>query len=250
MGYFDSDGIQIHYKDIGSGEPILLIHGFASNIYMNWEFPGWVDFLVDKGRRVIAIDNRGHGDSEKLYDPEQYSAITMAEDAVRLLDHLSIKSSDVMGYSMGARITAFLGLNNSNRVNRAIFGGLGYSMIAGGLDSQIIINALEVDDITTIKDQTGLAFRKFADKTGSDRLALAACMRSPGRKILATEVAQIKVPVLVAVGTQDDIAGSAQKLAELIPNAKVLDIKDRDHQLAVGDNTYKQGVLSFLKDEY
>lgn len=107
MDYFDSDGVQIHFKDFGSGDPILLIHGFASNIYMNWEFPGWVNFLVSEGRRVIAFDNRGHGHSDKLYESKDYGASKMAEDAVRLLDHLNLQCIDVMGYSMGARISAF-----------------------------------------------------------------------------------------------------------------------------------------------
>ncbi len=250
MSFFDSEGVQIHYKDVGSGDPILLIHGFASNIFMNWEFPGWVRFLENQGRRVIAIDNRGHGSSDKLYNPEDYGAPKMAEDAARLLDHLNIKSADVMGYSMGARISAFLTLNFADRVRRVIFGGLGYGMITGGLDSTIIIEALEVEDKSKITDQTGLEFRKFAEKTGSDRFALAACMRASGRKIQATEIGKIQVPVLVAVGTQDEIAGSAKKLANLIPNAMVLDILNRDHQLAVGDKIYKQGVLKFLEDTF
>ena len=250
MSYFDSNGIQIHYKDVGSGEPILLIHGFASNIYMNWEFPGWIDFLVNNGRRVIAIDNRGHGSSTKLYDPNDYGAPLMAEDACRLLDHLKIKSTNVMGYSMGARIAAFLTMNFADRVKRVIFGGLGYSMITGGLDSTLIIEALEIDNVSEITDQTGLAFRKFADKTGSDRIALAACMRSSRQKIKPAEIGKIVVPVLIAVGTRDDIAGSAKKLAELIPNAKVLEILNRDHQQAVGDKIYQQGTLKFLEDGY
>ena len=250
MSFFDSEGVQIHYKDVGSGDPILLIHGFASNILMNWEFPGWFRFLENEGRRVIAIDNRGHGSSDKLYNPEDYGAPKMAEDAVRLLDHLNIKSTDVMGYSMGARISAFITLNFTERVKRVIFGGLGFGMITGGLDSMTIIKGLEVEDMAKITDQTALAFRKFAEKTGSDRFALAACMRASGRKIQATELGKIQVPVLVAVGTQDEIAGSAKKLADLIPNAKVLDILNRDHQLAVGDKIYKQGVLRFLEDTF
>ena len=250
MSYFDSNGVQIHYKDVGSGEPILLIHGFASNIYMNWEFPGWIDFLVKNGRRVIAIDNRGHGSSTKLYDPNDYGAPLMAEDACRLLDHLNIKSANVMGYSMGARIAAFLTMNFADRVTRVIFGGLGYSMITGGLDSTLIIEALEIDNVSKITDQTGLAFRKFAEKTGSDRIALAACMRSSRQKIKPAEIGKILVPVLVAVGTRDEIAGSAKKLADLIPNAKVLEILNRDHQQAVGDKIYQQGTLKFLEDAY
>ena len=110
---FDSDGVGIAYSDEGEGEPILLIHGFASNVAANWGDVGWIGALAAAGRRVIALDNRGHGQSEKLYDPSCYGAPSMAEDARRLLDHLGIARADVMGYSMGARIATFLLLRAS-----------------------------------------------------------------------------------------------------------------------------------------
>ena len=97
----------------------------------NWVDPGWVRTLVAGGRRVIAFDNRGHGQSEKLYDPERYGAPTMAEDARALLDHLGIERADVMGYSMGARISAFLVLKHPERVRSVIFAGLGINMVRG-----------------------------------------------------------------------------------------------------------------------
>ncbi|GGB59502.1 alpha/beta hydrolase [Roseibium aquae] len=238
--------MDIAYLDEGEGDPILLIHGFASNKQVNWVYPGWVDTLVKNGRRVIAIDNRGHGQSSKFYDPAAYGAPIMAEDARRLLDHLAIEAVWVMGYSMGARISAFLALNHPQRIKGAIFGGLGYGMVTGVGDPEPIAGALEAERLQDIGDRTGRAFRAFADQTGSDRLALAACMRSSRQKISEDDVARIDVPVLVAVGTKDDIAGSPQKLADLMPNAQVLDIPGRDHMVAVGDKVFKAGVLAFL----
>jgi pimeloyl-ACP methyl ester carboxylesterase len=107
---FDSDGVRLAFIDEGEGDPVLLIHGFASSVRTNWIEPGWVSLLTKSGYRVIAIDNRGHGESEKLHDRALYSAPLMAEDARRLLDHVGVSRADVMGYSMGARITAFLAL--------------------------------------------------------------------------------------------------------------------------------------------
>ncbi len=248
MPQFEFDGVRIDYLDEGEGDPILLIHGFASNKQVNWQYPGWVDLLVRDGRRVIAIDNRGHGESQKFHDPEAYGAPVMAEDAKNLLDHLEIERADVMGYSMGARISAFLTLNHPGRVRRAVFSGLGYGMITGIGDPEPIASALEADRIQDVKDRTGRAFRAFAEQTGSDRLALAACMRSSRQKISEDDVRRIERPVLVAVGTKDDIAGSPHKLAELIPHAEVLDIPGRDHMVAVGDKVHKQGVLAFLNN--
>ena len=129
MPTFVSDGIRLAFIDEGAGDPVLLIHGFASSAKINWVEPGWVSLLTRSGFRAVAIDNRGHGESDKLYDRALYSAPLMAQDARRLLDHLGITRADAMGYSMGARITAFLALAHPERVRSAIFGGLGGNMI-------------------------------------------------------------------------------------------------------------------------
>ena len=246
MKTFLSDGIELAYHDEGAGDPILLIHGFASNARVNWFETGWVTFLTHAGYRVIAIDNRGHGGSKKLYAPALYRAPLMAEDARRLLDHLGLGRAHVMGYSMGARITAFLTLNHPERVRTAVFGGLGSGMVDGVGEAEPIARALEAERLEDVNHATGRAFRVFADRTGGDRLALAACMRAARQKISADEMAQIAVPVLVAVGTRDVIAGSAQRLAAMIPGAEALDIPRRDHMRAVGDRVYKDGVAEFL----
>lgn len=246
MQTFDSDGVEIAYLDTGSGEPVLLIHGFASNGRVNWVDTGWVRRLTRAGRRVIVVDNRGHGDSEKLYDTEAYAAPIMAEDARRLLDHLDISRADIMGYSMGARISAFLTMRNAARVRSAVFAGLGYNMVRGLGGAGPIANALEAHSIDEVTNETARTFRAFAESTKSDLRALAACIRSARDKITAEDLATIRTPVLVAVGSDDVIGGSPQKLADLIPAAEALEIPGRDHMRAVGDPTYKAAVLDFL----
>ena len=182
---FDSDGVGIAYSDEGEGEPILLIHGFASNVAANWGDVGWIGALAAAGRRVIALDNRGHGQSEKLYDPSCYGAPSMAEDARRLLDHLGIARADVMGYSMGARIATFLLLAHPERVRSAILAGVGINLVRGMVGSGPIAKALEAPRIEDVSNDTARSFRAFAEKTGSDLKALAACMRGPREKITA-----------------------------------------------------------------
>ena len=246
MRSFDSDGVEIAFCDEGEGDPILLIHGFASNIATNWVDSGWVGALTGAGRRVIAIDNRGHGKSEKLHDPEKYTAPTMAEDAGRLLEYLGVSRADVMGYSMGARITAFLTMSQPEKVRSAVFAGLGANMVRGVGGAGPIARALEAPSIDDVTNETARTFRAFAESTGSDLLALAACIRASRDKVTPEALARIKVPVLVAVGDRDVIGGSASALAALIPGAEALEIKGRDHMKAVGDRSFKERVLAFL----
>jgi pimeloyl-ACP methyl ester carboxylesterase len=247
MPTFKTGDIEIAYLDEGDGEPIVLIHGFASTKEVNWVTPGWVSTLTRAGRRVIVLDNRGHGQSGKLYDPADYHTTKMAEDVRALLDHLKIERADVMGYSMGARITAFLALKYPERVRSAILGGLGIKLVNGvGLPESIAV-ALEATSLADVTDTMGRMFRAFADQTKSDRRALAACIRGSRQVLSEAEVAQIKVPMLIAVGTTDPIAGSPHELAKLIPGAKALDIPGRDHMLAVGDKVFKAAALEFLE---
>ncbi len=246
MASFNHDGIETAYLDEGEGEPIVLVHGFASTKDVNWVNTAWVTTLTRAGRRVIALDNRGHGQSSKLYDPDDYHTDKMADDVATLMDHLKIDRADIMGYSMGGRITAFLALNHAARVRSAIIGGLGIHLVDGVGLPMSIAEALEAPSLADVTDPMGRTFRAFADQTKSDRRALAACIRGSRQTLTSDQVATIGVPVLVAVGTKDPVAGSAHGLAALIPGARVLDIPDRDHMMAVGDKVYKQGVIDFL----
>ncbi len=250
MPAFTSDGLTIAYLDAPAegppGEPVLLIHGFASNAKVNWADTGWVKTLTRAGYRVIALDNRGHGDSAKPHDSDLYGAPLMAEDARRLLDHLGIPKAHVMGYSMGARITAFLALAHPDRVASAVLGGLGINMVRGVGGARPISAALLAPSIDDVTNETARSFRAFAEQTRSDLKALAACILASRDKISAEALAQLKPPVLVAVGSEDVIGGPAADLARLIHGAEAFVIEGRDHMKAVGDRTYKDKVVAFL----
>jgi len=247
--FLDQDGLRIAYIDEGgSGEPILLIHGFASTHFVNWVSTGWVKTLRDAGYRVVAFDNRGHGQSAKSYDPEDYRPERMAGDAAALLAHLGIERAHVFGYSMGARIAAFLALEEPQRVASLIFGGLGIGMVDGVGEWDPIADALVAPDPARIDHPRGKMFRAFADQTKSDRRALAACIETSRELLSEADVARITQPTLVAVGTKDDIGGSPQALAALMPNAAAFDIEGRDHMLSVGDRSFKQRALEFLAE--
>jgi len=248
MQKFTHEGFDLAYLDEGEGPPVLLIHGFASSARVNWVSPGWVRTLNDHGYRTIAIDNRGHGASSVSYDPADYTPSLMAGDAAALLDHLGIERAHVMGYSMGARISAFLALEHAGRVASVILGGLGSGMYEGLGKWNHIAEALLAEDPATISDGLGQRFRKFADQTGSDRRALAACIETSRQKLDPEALRRITQPALVAVGTTDDIAGAPEPLAALLPAGESFAIEGRDHMLSVGDPKFKRRAVQFLRE--
>lgn len=244
---FHHDGFDLAYSDEGAGEPVLLIHGFASSAKVNWISTGWAGFLREGGFRVIALDNRGHGQSSKSYDEADYAPGLMAGDAMALMTRLGVAEFHVIGYSMGARIAAFLAIANPDAVKSLTLGGLGMGLVEGVGGWDPIKSALLSETPETITDPRGRAFRKFADQTKSDRRALAACIARSRELPPLEKLASLKTPVLIAVGTKDDIAGSPHGLAALMPRAQAFDIKDRDHMMAVGDRTFKARALAFLQ---
>ena len=246
MPTYQSDGLTLAYESFGAGRPVLCIHGFASSGKVNWIDTGWVETLVGAGYRAIVLDNRGHGASAKPHDPERYYPTDMARDAVALLDHLGIERSAILGYSMGARISAFLAYEHPERVACVIFGGMGMNLINGLSDGNDIISGLLAPSLDGLTHPTARQFRIFADHTKSDRLALAACMETSRQPMARADVRRINVPVLVAVGEADEMAGPPGPLAELLPQAEAFVIPKRDHMRATGDKAFKAAALDFL----
>ncbi|PZU90893.1 MAG: alpha/beta hydrolase [Chelatococcus sp.] len=252
MQSFLSDGVEIAFVDLPPTgdtprhQTVVLVHGFGSNHAVNWVNTQWTKSLTHAGYRVVALDNRGHGESQKLYDPEAYNSWTLAEDVRRLMDHLEIPRAVVMGYSMGARISAHLALAHPQRLNGLILGGLGIHLVEGVGLPMGIADAMEAPSLDDLTDPMQRMFRAFAKQTKSDRRALAACIRGTRQTLTAAQVGQIGTPTLICVGTRDDVSGSGEALAALIPDSEYFAIEGRDHNLAVGDRSHKQAVLDFL----
>lgn len=246
MPSFQSDGLNLAFDVFGDGPPVLCIHGFASSGKVNWIDTGWVEALTGAGYKAITIDNRGHGSSDKPHDPERYYPQDMARDAVSLLDHLGIEKAAVLGYSMGARIAAFMAFQDEDRVAAAIFGGMGMNLINGLTDGNEIIAGLLAPTLGELTHPTARQFRIFADHTRSDRQALAACMETSRQPMARADVRRIAMPVLVAVGEADAMAGKPEALAELLPHGEAFVIPKRDHMRATGDARFKAAALAFL----
>ena len=251
LEFFVSDGVRLAYLDTGprDGDPIVLVHGFGSNARVNWVGTGWVDLLAADGRRVIALDNRGHGASEAPHDPDAYhTGDKMAEDVRRLMDHLGIDRADVMGFSKGAWILGHMAVRHPERLRSVVFGGLAMAMVEGLGGQETIAAALEAETDAEVVSPKGRAYRAFGKQTGSDLKALAACMRGSRQPVLREGLAGLTLPVLVVVGERDDVAGSLDDFVALVPSAKGVLLPGKDHMASVGDKTYKQAVLDFLAE--
>ena len=248
MAYFDSNGVQIYFEEHGKGEPVVLVHGFASRADHNWGVE-WFSALAEH-YRVIALDCRGHGKSGKPHDPASYDGETMGDDVIRLMDHLGIKRTLIMGYSMGGRIVTGLLMLHPGRLRAAVLGGIGAATAnAPSFDRTPIVDALLAENISAVKEQRARDFRQFAEATGNDLKALAACMASNREDFTAEKIAarKITVPVMIVIGTKDLLVGNPKLLHDSIPDSKLVMLEGQDHLSAPSDKHYKEAVLEFFK---
>jgi pimeloyl-ACP methyl ester carboxylesterase len=252
MASFTSDGVTIAYDDIippGAGDrAILLIHGFASNRNEGWRRTGWYGAFERRGTRVIALDQRGHGESEKLYDPQAYARDKLAADAFALLDHLGIGRADVFGYSMGTRTALAMALAAPDRVSNLILGGVGGKLREPSPpgEGNPMAQAMLAEDPATITQPMLQSFRHFADEQGEDRKALAAITELKNPPFDWDAAGRLPMPVLVVAGRGDAGAGDPDELARVFPHGKGATIPGCDHFSAIPHALTKAAVFDFL----
>lgn len=258
--FFDSNGVRIRYIEQGSGEPVVLVHGFTSTIEKNWVTPGVFSQLA-KNFRVIALDCRGHGKSDKPHDAKQYG-LEMALDIVRLLDHLKIQKAHIVGYSMGAGITTKLLTMKPERFLTATLGG------AGGLLDPSELEIKLFDQLTADMEKgslrtmiLGLTPQGQSRPTeeeikqieasvlaGQDIAALAANRRAfTGMAVTGAQVKAINVPTIAIIGTADPLLGGVDKLKKAMPKLKVVTIEGATHMSAFGRPEFIGALQEFLK---
>lgn len=257
---FDSDGVKIHYVDQGSGEPVVLIHGFTASHQMNWELPG-ITAALAKQYRVIGIDNRGHGKSDKPHGADQYG-VNMVQDVIRLLDHLEIDQAHVVGYSMGGFITGNLIVNYPERVASAVIGAAGWYQhpephfalldeIGDALESGDGIGPLlkhltpegrQPPSERMIKSSTQMLMLM------NDPQALAAAIRGmKGLMVTRDQLAANQVPAVAVVGSLDPLKTGVDEMAAVMGNLEVAVIDGADHMTAIGHPQLLESIEAHLK---
>jgi pimeloyl-ACP methyl ester carboxylesterase len=244
-GTLDSNGVPIHYEVYRRGEPIVLVHGFASSIDGNWASTGWIDTLTPI-RQVIALDCRGHGLSGKPREAQAYSGNEMVNDVIRLMDHLKIGKADLFGYSMGSAISLRALVLHPDRFRSVVLGGIGDMLAHSEGGRSNVVKALLADDPATISDPLAKGFRVFAEANKNDLKALAAYQQASREPLKRHQLAGVSLPVLVVNGERDDLVGSPDKLVSAISGAQLTRIPDRDHLTVVPDQRFKEAVVRFL----
>ena len=245
MPDFNSEGVRLHYELAGpdDGRPVVLVHGFCSDYALNWVGTRWQETLTRDGRLVLGLDCRGHGASEKPHDPASYARRILADDVVRLLDHLDVGDADYLGYSMGSRIGLEVAIAHPQRLGRAVLGGLGRWEDGGR--SELIARRMRGD--TSVNDPAAEMFYQFAAaRPVNDLEALACCILGPQPRLTPDQLASISVPIAVMTGDQDPIARGAAELARQIPGASFVSIVGRNHMNAVPARQFKEAALEFF----
>jgi pimeloyl-ACP methyl ester carboxylesterase len=256
--FFDSAGVKIHYTVEGKGEPVLLIHGFSSDIQENWGIPGVIKGLSDTFK-VIAMDVRGHGQSDKPHDRNAYG-MNMVEDSIRLLDHLKIPKAHVVGYSMGGVITATIVARYPERLRTAVLGGAGWDPPAEHVDSTLAATADSLEQGKGIgplivsltpagakpptPEVLEMVNKLFLAK--NDALALAAALRNPMPAPTEAQIRANKVPVLALIGELDPKKSGVDRLNGLMPNLKIVVIPGANHMTAPGNPEFIKNLKVFL----
>jgi pimeloyl-ACP methyl ester carboxylesterase len=251
--------VKIHYVEKGAGEPVVLVHGFSADHLQNWVLPGVFDKLA-ADYRVIAIDNRGHGKSDKLLAPEDYGD-KMVEDIVRLLDHLEIAQAHVVGYSMGGFLTNRLRAKHPERLLSATLGGAGW-MKAGdegeSLREQLAVSLENGKGITPLiialtpagrpqPTEQELAFINQLLMLKNDPKALAAVIRGMTElQLTQAEIEANKVPTLAVIGSLDPLKAGVDRLDGVMPNLKIVVIDQADHMTAFAHPLFVNSIKEFL----
>lgn len=258
-GFVLSDGVRIHYTEEGAGPPVVLLHGFAVDSDLNWRFTGILPALAEEFR-VIALDLRGHGRSDKPHDPGAYGT-TMVQDVVNLLDHLGIERAHVMGYSMGSTLALNLAVNHPDRVLSLVLGGSGWIGPETVWVEQLRQQSEALEDlepgqsIASVLSPPGVpgpppdVQAEMQEKVeANDPRALAAVSRQlPEIWITEAELRKNRVPTLAFIGELDALHPTVDAMIGVKPSLEVKVLLGRDHISAVLDPELVPAILQFLR---
>ncbi|MBB2891704.1 alpha/beta fold hydrolase [Flexivirga oryzae] len=238
------DGVQLVWRELGEGRPLLLIHGFVSNALTNWIRYGHAKTVAAKGFRVIMPDLRGHGDSGRPHDAAAYPPDVLAMDGAALVEHLGLDDYDLGGYSLGAHTSVRMWLRGA-RPRRLIAAGMGLDGIENlHTRDEVYEEAFDLDREVDKRSAAGKA-RIFMRQTGSDPVALRGIWRSSVRTDPA-ELASLTAPFLALCGAEDaDHRPGSERLVELVGHGTFAEIPG-NHMSAVANPALGRAIADWL----
>ena len=259
MPFFTNDGIKIYYEIKGEGPPVVMIHGFAMTLGTTW-LPRFINSLK-KNYRLILLDCRGHGKSDKPHGDSYYGP-KMTDDVIKLMEHLSIEKANFLGHSNGAHTIFWLLLTKPEIFISAILGGFTLPIVKDDEErikyseaNKQIIEAFRAESPEQVKDPSYRLYRQMTENTGNDLLALAGVIAGNLKKLndpmsspaqIKKSLKKIKVPVMTVVGSSDMIPGDKTLSAQLIPDACHFQIQGKDHLSVLRDSKFHMVVKAFL----
>ncbi len=241
-GFFvASDGVRIHYMELGEGTPVVLIHGFTANAEWKWFKPGIAAALAER-YRVVAIDARGHGQSEKPHDAMMYGP-KMAGDVIALMDELGISRAHIHGYSMGGSILTQIVANHPDRVITAIYGGSGVRETDPAWQARVP-NDPEPPESAPSTARRG---ERWSDYPGFDRTALDAVRAYPWTDDQrAIDLTKVRIPVLAIVGEYDRPHERTHRMTRELDDFRLLVLPGDTHGSAHFNPRYTETLVDFL----
>jgi pimeloyl-ACP methyl ester carboxylesterase len=237
------DGAELAWQELGEGRPDDLLHGLFSDADTNWIRFGHAAEIASHGFRVIMPDLRAHGASARPHDPAAYPPDILADDGLALIAHLGLTDYDLGGYSLGAR-TAVRMVARGARPKRLVVSGMGLQgLLETGRRSAHFKHVLKGIGTHERGSPEWLA-EAFLKTTGGDPQALLPLLDSFADTSQA-ELRTIVVPVLVLSGHEDRDNGSAEALAELMPDARYVEVPG-NHMSAVMKPELGRAIADFL----
>jgi pimeloyl-ACP methyl ester carboxylesterase len=224
VSYVLSNGVQICWEQHGTGDPVVLVHGFCETKESIWHAGGWLQDLIDSGRQVISMDLRGHGESDRPHEPEAYAEFVLADDLAEVLRAAGVDRAHFVGFSLGG---AFLRPRKRS--------------------TAMSVDALRRDDLSDVHPMLQ-KFRRRIEERGGDRLALAALMEAERTPPEVEMLAKLDVPILFVSGETEAMVGDAEPIAEHVPGSRLLRIPDAGHDEAVMALQTREAALAFFDE--
>ncbi|MGE0877541.1 MAG: alpha/beta fold hydrolase [Acidimicrobiia bacterium] len=230
------------------GVPVAMVHGWSGSFAGTWQEPGWEALFQDMGRTVVGIDLLGHGSAPKPHDVESYVDLT-----TRITEAIPEGPMDAIGFSLGSMTLLQLACNEPQRFRRLIVSGIGKTLLDradGIVDEEAAVRAARLPDVVehgANEESTAheRSFANYARDRGNDPIALAQCLRAQREPITRERLKALTFPVLVVIGDNDE-AGPGEPLAEAMPNAKVVTLRNTDHFATPNNFKFIDAALDFL----